>query len=277
MQRLRAGRAIDTFARDVRHAVRLLWRNPLFAVTAALSLAIGIGAVTAVFTLAGALLRFSPTAVANPDRLVDIGRSFDGLPFAFNQASYPDYLDIRRQTTTLEHVFAHPLFPKTMSLAAADGVEEVVGEVVTSNYFAALGTRPAIGRLFGPGDSDQLGASPLVVLSHRYWTRRFSADPGVVGSTVRLGRFPVTVVGVAPEGFQGTTVVAVDLWVPMSMVTSVTGATPDQLTGRGGWVVVGARMKEGVSRAKAEAELNAIDRALRAENPTPQGWRGLRL
>jgi predicted permease len=277
MHRLRAGSAVDTFARDVRHAVRLLWRNPLFAVTAALSLAIGIGAVTAVFTLAGALLRFSPTAVANPDRLVDIGRSFDGIPFGFNPASYPDYLDIRRQTTTLEHVFAHPLFPKTMSLAAADGAEEVVGEVVTSNYFAALGTRPAIGRLFGPGDSDQLGASPLAVLSHRYWTRRFSADPGVVGSTVRLGRFPVTVVGVAPEGFQGTTVVAVDLWVPMSMVTSVTGATPDQLTGRGGWVVMGARMKEGVSLAQAEAELNAIDRALRAESPTPRGWRGLRL
>jgi len=273
----RAGSTLDAFARDTRHAARLLWRNPLFAITAALSLGVGIGAVTAVFTLGGALLRFSPEAVAAPGRLVDIGRSFEGVPFGFNPASYPDYLDLRRRTTTLEHVYAHPLFPKTMSLAAADGVEEVVGEIVTSNYFTALGTRPAIGRLFGPGDSDQLGTSPLVVLSHRYWTRRFTADPSVVGRTVRLGRFPVTVVGVAPQGFQGTTVVAVDVWVPMSMVTSVTGITLDQLTGRGGWVVMGARIKDGVSIAQAEAELSVIDRALREESPTSQGWRALRL
>ena len=91
----RAGKAVDAFTRDVRHAARLVWRNPLFAITAALSLAVGIGAVTAVFTLAGALLRFSPTAVTDPERLVDIGRSVDGIPFGFNPASYPDHLDIR--------------------------------------------------------------------------------------------------------------------------------------------------------------------------------------
>ncbi|HEY1305957.1 MAG TPA: ABC transporter permease [Vicinamibacterales bacterium] len=274
----RAGVSIDSLARDVRYAVRLLVRNPLFALTAALSLAIGIGADTAVFTIADALLRFSPEAVAEPARLVEIGRAFDGLPFGFNPASYPDYLDIRRRTTALEHVFAHPLFPKTMSLAAQGGVEEVVGDVVTTNYFAALGTRAAIGRVFDAGESDLSGASPFVVLSHRFWMRKFGGDPAIVGTTVRLNRYPMTVVGVAPEGFQGTTIVDADLWVPMSMVTFVTGSTPDQMEARrAGWLVMGGRLKPGVSLAQAAADLNAIDRALRAEFSSSQNIRGAAL
>jgi hypothetical protein len=252
-------------------------RYPLFAMTAALSLAIGIGANTAVFTIGNSLLRFSPVAVSEPERLVDIGRSFDGLPIGFNPASYPDYLDIRRRTTTLEHVYAHPLFPKDMTVESEAGTEKVVGDVVTTNYFAALGTRALIGRLFLPEESDAQGANPLVVLSHRYWVRSFNADPGIVGQTVRLNRYPVTVVGVAPEGFQGTTVVAVDLWVPMSMVTFVTGSTPGGLDDRrAGWVVMGARLKPGASIEQATADVAGIDRALRSEYPSqshPQPFR----
>jgi predicted permease len=274
----RTGAFLDTLAQDVRYAARVLRRRPLFTLTAALSLAVGIGANTTVFTIANGLLRFSPTAVADPERLVDIGRSLDGPTFGFNPASYPDYLDIRRRTTTLDEVYAHPLFPKAMSLISAAGAEPVVGDVVTSNYFSALGTRAAIGRMFGPADSDQLGAGPIVVLSHRFWTRRFNGDPAIVGQTLRLNRYPLTVVGVAPEGFQGTTVMAVDLWVPMSMVTSLTGATAAQLGARNaGWVVLGARLKPGVSVTQAAADLDAIDRVLREEHPDPRNTRGLRL
>ena len=110
---VRAGAMLDTLGQDIRFAARLLLRHPLFALTAALSLAVGIGANTAVFTIGNSLLRFSPVAVSDPDRLVDIGRSFDGLPIGFNPASYPDYLDLRRRTTTLEHVYAHHSFRKT--------------------------------------------------------------------------------------------------------------------------------------------------------------------
>ena len=265
---VRVGALFDTFAQDVRYAVRLLRRYPLFALTAALSLAVGIGANTAVLTIGNSLLRFSPVAVSDPDRLVDIGRSFDGLSIGFNPGSYPDYLDIRRRTTTLEHVYAHPLFPKDMTVESENGAEKVVGDVVTTNYFAALGARPAIGRLFLPEDSDALGASPLVVLSHRYWVRSFHGDPSIVGQTIRLNRFPMTVLGVAAEGFQGTTVVAVDLWVPMSMVTSVTGSVPASLENRGaGWVVMGARLKPGASIQQATADVASIDRVLRQEYP----------
>src|SRR5512138_3199657 len=135
----RAGASLDALSRDVRYAARLLRRSPLFTFTAALSLAIGIGAMTAVFTIGQALLRFSPEAVSEPSRLVEIGRSFDGIPIGFNPASYPDYLDIRSQATTFEHVFAHTLFPQTLTLSSSRGIESVTADLVTTNYFAALG------------------------------------------------------------------------------------------------------------------------------------------
>src|SRR5262245_60582082 len=157
----RTGARLDALAQDVRYGLRLLARNPLFTLVAALSLAVGIGANTAVFTIAKGVLRFAPAGVEDPDRLVDIGRSFEGLTIGFNPGSYPDYLDVRRRTTTLDDVYAHLLFPQSMSLAFSTGAEKVVGEIVTSNYFAALGTTPAVGRLFRADDSDAQGASPF--------------------------------------------------------------------------------------------------------------------
>jgi predicted permease len=271
----RSGSTLDQIAQDIRYAARLLRRYPLFALTAALSLAFGIGANTAVFTIGKSLLHFSPSGVSDPDRLVDIGRSLD-VPVGMNPASYPDYLDIRRRVTTLEHVYAHPLFLQSMALSSGSGTEQVSADVVTTNYFAALGARPNLGRLFFPDESDQQGATSIVVLSHRLWVRSFRADPSIVGRTVRLNRYPVTVVGVAAEGFQGTTVVAADLWVPMSAMTLVTGATQVTLDARrAGWVVMGARLKPGVTVQQAAAEVAGIDRALRAEYPggNPQPFR----
>ncbi len=270
---VRAGALLDTLGQDVRYAVRLLRRYPLFALTAALSLAVGIGANTAVFTIGNGLLRFSPTAVSESDRIVDIGRSLDGIPFGFNPGSYPDYLDIRRRTTTLDHVYAHTLFPRDMTLVSAAGTDAIVAEVVTTNYFTTLGTRPAAGRLFRADESDRPGESPIVVLSHRFWTRTFKGDPAIIGQTVRLNRQPVTVVGVAAEGFQGTTVVAADLWAPLSMY-----ATTEQLDARGaGWLVMGARLKPGMTVAQAAADLDRIDRTLREEYPRKQGPRPFRV
>jgi hypothetical protein len=145
---------------------------------------------------------------------------------------------------------------------SAAGTEKLVGDVVTSNYFSALGTRAALGRLFLPDESEAQGASPVVVLSQRLWTRSFNADPRVVGQDVRINRQPMTVVGVAPEGFQGTTIVAVDLWVPMSMVTLVTGSTPEGLAARrAGWLVMGARLKPGATVEQAVADVARIARA----------------
>lgn len=273
----RSGATLDEVVQDVRYAVRLLHRYPLFALTAALSLAIGIGANTAVFTIGNSLLHFAPAAVGDPDRLVDIGRSVD-IPIGMNPASYPDYLDVRRRMTTLEHVFAHPLFLQGMTLSSGSGTEEVRADVVTANYFAALRTRPGLGRLFLPDESDQQGASPVVVLSHRLWARSFNSDPSVIGQTVRLNRYPVTVIGVAAEGFHGTTVISADLWVPMSLFTLVTPAAPASLdTRRAGLFVMGGRLTPHATVQQAAAELAGIDRALRAEYPNDENPRAFRL
>lgn len=266
---------LDDATRDAAYAARLLRHNPLFTLTAAFSLAIGIGGTTTIFTVANALL-FRPAAgVTRPDRLVDIDRT-NGR-FGVNLISYPDYLDIRQRATTLDDVFAYKLELTPMSLgrAGADGsvfAEPVFGGVVTANYFPALGVTPAAGRLFGPTDSEQLDASPIVVLSHSLWVRRFDKSPSIVGQAVSLNGRPFTVVGVAREGFRGTTILAADLWVPI-------GATP--FTDKGyvartaAWGLVGGRVKPGVSMAQAAAEIGAIGRTLERDYPAEHAGTGL--
>jgi predicted permease len=257
---------IDDLRWDIRHAARLLRRDPLFALTAILSLAIGIGANTTVFTVAQALLFRDPPGVARPDRLVDIGSSRNGR--GFSTISYPTYLDIRDRAATLDGVYAYSLFPQAMSLAdpagtPSAGAERVFGSVVSANYFAVLGAAPSFGQLFRP---DAGADDAVVVLSHRFWSRRFNGDPAVVGRTVRVNDRPVVVAGVAAEGFQGTGVFAEDVWMPLTAATD--GAT---LSNRGAvWLNAGGRLKPGVRVTQASAELDAIGRALAREHADSQ-------
>src|SRR5262249_46710583 len=158
-----------------RHAVRLVRRNPLFALTATLSLAIGIGANTAIFTVVNALFLRSPAGVQKPDRLVDIGRSQDGGGFDNN--SYPDFLDVTRRVPTLSDVYAYSFDPRPMSLGEADGAQRVFGGIVSANYFRVLGTQPRLGRLFVGDEDDAPGAHAVAVISHRLWMQRYAADP----------------------------------------------------------------------------------------------------
>lgn len=145
---------------DLRYAVRLLRRSPLFTLTAALSVAIGIGATTTIFTMANALLLRDPAGVSRPGRLVDIGVTRQGIGFA--ASSYPNYLDIRDRATTLDGVYAHPRFPEATSIAGAGGNVSVAFVMQASaNYFTVLGAVPAAGRLFGPGDAAESGAAPV--------------------------------------------------------------------------------------------------------------------
>jgi predicted permease len=275
----RSFRWLDDTRRDLRYAVRLLRRNPLFALTAALSLAIGIGANTTIFTVANALLFRRPAGVVDPDRVVDIGRSQAGG--GFNPSSYPNYLDIRQRTTTLDGVYAYPLFPQAMSLGGGRNnvrAERIFGTLVTTNYFTVLGAVPAVGRLFDAGDSEEPGASPIVVLSHGFWTQQFNKDPAIVGRTLALNRHPFTVVGVASERFQGTGVRAGDVWVPMNMVSIATSHGTAMLTNRGvGWLLIGGRLKPGVLVSQAAAEMDAIGETLAREYPKQNRDTGLRL
>ena len=163
---------------DLRYGLRVLVRAPLFSLTAVLSLAIGIGATSAVFTVANGLLLRAVTGGRSAGGLVDIvrTRSDRGADPGIDPISYPDYLDIRARTQQVSDVYAYQLEVQPASVRLDGVAERIFVNRVSMNYFTALGVRAAAGRLFGAGDSETPGASPLLVLSHRFWTRRLQAE-----------------------------------------------------------------------------------------------------
>ena len=262
---------------DLRYALRLLARNPLFALTAIVSLAIGIGANTTIFTIANALLLRPPSGAADPARLVDIGRTQDGR--GFDNGSYPNYLDLRTRNTVFEGVYAYRFGAEPLSLGSPDGAEPIFGNMVTLNYFAILGTRPRIGRLFAATDDEHPGAAPVVVLSYAFWKRRFNSDPSMVGRALTLNGRPFTVVGVAPEGFHGTSVLTGDVWVPMTMVGELSPRLSESIlrSRLSAWLLMGARLKRGVTLPQAQAEVATLGQQLEREFPLDNRGRGLRV
>jgi predicted permease len=243
---------LDILVQDLRYAARQLRHNPLFTVTAVLTLAIAIGANTTIFTLAEALLFADPVGVAQPDRLIDIGAT--RLGGGFSSTSYPNYIDLSQRVTTLQGVYAHPRFPTAMTLqttAGASAPERVFAMQVSSNYFRLMGAAPAVGRL----DLDD-DASP-VVLSHAFWTRRFGKDATIVGQTLKLNGRTFRVMGVAAEGFHGDGVRSPEMWAPLQPNTSRAGA----------WLLLGGRLKPGASWQQARAEIESIGQALHQEYP----------
>ena len=254
---------LETWIQDVRFAMRLLRRSPAFAATATLSLAIGIGANSAIFSLASALLLRPLPGLADASRLVDIGRTQGGR--GFDTTNYPNYLDVRSRTTTLSGVYAYRIEPMPMSLTVPDGAERVYGLMVTGNYFDVLGTRAQAGRFFTDAE-DQPGRNAVVVLSDALWRKRFAGDPAIVGRTITVTGRTYSVVGVAPPGFQGTTLLQSDLWVPLS--NHPRGTVADMFTSRAvTWLMMGARLKPGVTARQADAELRSIGAALEREYP----------
>ena len=275
----RSFRWLDDARRDVRHTGRLLRRDPIFAMTAAVSLAIGIGANTTIFTIANALLFQPPAGVIEPASLVGVGGGRGGG--IIGPTSYPNYLDIRARATSLDGVYAYSRFPKAMSFRAGGpdtSVEGVFGRLVTVNYFAVLGAAPAAGRLLGAADSERPGDSPVVVLSHRFWSQRFNRDPAVIGRTVTLNGRPFTVVGVASERFHGSGARALDLWVPITMLAGLNPRGASALTDRGAnhWLI-GGRLKPDVGVVQAASEMDLIGRALERDQPEQNRGLGLRL
>jgi predicted permease len=263
--------------RDAGYALRLLLRNRAIAMTAILSLAISIGANTAAFTVANALLFRAPAGVTAPDRLVDIGI---GRPDGgFNPSSYAVYLRLRETATTLDALYARPMFPSALSFNAGPDrpIEQVHGQSVTANYFDVLGVRPTIGRVFTATDSARPEGQSVAVISAALWRSRFASDPAIAGKEIRLNERPVTIVGVAPDGFQGIGIVSADLWQPMSAANDAMFANREPALD-GGWLLMGARLKPGVTVEQAAAEIDAIGQALdRQYSKEPGSARTLRL
>jgi putative ABC transport system permease protein len=266
---VRRGAFLETLVRDVRFGARMLWRQPLFALTAVLSLSIGIGATTAIFTVANGLVLRAAAGVADPGTLVDIVRRNPARGPGVDLMSYPDLVDLRQRTTMLDEAFGYQLQIAPASLRVDDTTSAVFADVVTSNYFKALRVPAAVGRVFDRGDAEQAGASPIALLSYEFWMRRFSGDPGIVGRAVRVNNVPLTVVGVVASGFRGMSVVAPDVWLPVSMITvmSAEGGGQELTSRQMPWLMLSGRLKRGVSRAQASAEIAAIGAAIQRDTP----------
>ena len=259
---------LESVLQDVRYGWRLLRRSPLFTLTSALSLAIGIGANTTIFSAASAMLFRPLPGLDDPARLVDIARTQDGK--GFDNSSYPNYRDLRARVTTLTDVYAIKLEAQPMGLGGQDGAERIYAAQVSGNYFTVLGTKPALGRLLvDDDDSGAPGDHPVLVISHELWMRRFGGDREIVGRTVPINGHPFTIVGVAPPGFQGTTVMRSDAWVPLSATILASPRRNASIfeSREAVWLMMGGRLTAGVSVAQANAEVAAIGAALEHEYP----------
>ena len=264
---------LDRLARQLRYAVRVLARSPLYAVTAALSLAIGLGANTTIFTIANALLLVPTHGVRDMHELVDIGRTDNGQ--GFDTVSYPTYTDLRDQNTVFSGMYAIRFEPKPVSLGGADGADRAYSQQVSASYFDVLGIQPAAGRFFQNAD-ERLGV-PLrqTVMSYAFWQHRFAGDPSVVGRDLVLNGDHFTVVGIAPQSFTGNTIVTADLWVPL---TSYAQAMPTDSLLRGrenAWLVMGGRLKPGVTITQARTEMTALMAGLVRQYPDAYQGKGL--
>lgn len=263
---------------DVRFALRAIRRNPLFASVAILSLALGIGANTAIFTLLDqVILRKLP--VKNPDELVMLFQrgAHNGSNMGARMHSYPIYQDFQQKAAPLAEVLCRRLV--AASLSVDNQTERVNAEVVSGNYFSMLGVQPAAGRVFSSAedDRDHMG-HPSVVLSYDYWNTRFARDPHIVGKKVLVNNYPMTVVGVSAAGFVGLDPAsAPQIRVPVQMMRAMfpqwTWVRIEDRRTR--WVQVFARLKPGFTPESAQAPMQVLFRQIREYEqslPAAKDW-----
>jgi len=253
---------MDTLKQDISYAIRVLRRSPGFTALAILTIALGIGPTTTIFSIANSLLHRTPDGVRESSGLVSVYCT--GARFRWGTCSYPVLRDYRDADNGLAAVAAIEAFPASLSTRTTEDPKIVAGMVTSSNYFTILGTRPALGRFFLMEEDDAPNANPVVVLSHSLWTERFASDSEVVGSTVNLNRTSFTVIGVAEEGFVGHLAgYDVGLWVPVGMREAMLGR--DLSNSSSGLVGVGRRLPDWSASQVAEAAA-VITPRLRAQH-----------
>jgi putative ABC transport system permease protein len=265
---------MENLFKDLAYAFRTIGRSPGFAAVAVLSLALGIGANTTIFTLVNALL-LNPLPVSRPSELAAVLTVDEKNP-GVSTVSYPNYKDYRDKNDVFTGVAAYS-FPNLVSMrASGDEPDQVFVEFATGNYFDLLGLEPSLGRFFLPEEDETPGSHPVAVLSHGLWKRKFGSDPKVLGSTIRLSGHPYTVVGVAPDGYKGVTVIfGPDLWVPTMMQLQLAPAQFKNFFDdrRALFFNVFGRLRPGVSLEQASANVGVISNALAQEYPEPNRGR----
>ena len=257
---------VETFVQDVRHGLRMLRKSPGFTTVAVLTLALGIGANTAIFSLVDCIV-LRPLPVNRPGQLVFLTSSWKGggSSTAF---SYPDFRDIQDQT---RNIFSEvtAIQPFQMDGLSGDGKSQPMWVCyVTGNFFDALGIKPALGRFTLPSEGSVVGADPVLVISYADWKARFNRDPNIAGTKMTVNGHPVTLVGVAPEGFRGvTSLLDSQGYMPLGMAPTLKDAPPDILATRSSRSFgIVARLQPGVDILQAQSALQVVAKRMSQEH-----------
>jgi hypothetical protein len=261
---VRGVRFLEEIWQDLRYGARMLAKQPGFTLVVVVTLALGIGANTALFGVLDRLLvRRLP--VNAPEQLVNLsGRDPD--------LSWPTYLDYRDQNDVFDGLLAYKETP--LNLSEGGQAERITGVLVSGNYFDVLGVRPALGRAFLPEEDRSPGTHPVAIVSYGLWRRRFGGDPKLVGRSITLNTYDFTVIGVAPPEFRGVRLgLAPDVYVPVNMIAQAWPTQkPETLNSRYfSWLNLMGRLKPGVDRAQAEASLSTLLSRMRQVHPNASG------
>ena len=258
---------MDRLIQDLRLAFRRLNQNPGFSAVAVLTLALGIGANTAIFSIINAVL-LRPMPVARASEIVSLNETMGGNTFP--AISYPNYRDLRDRNTVLSGLMAYRFLPASLGLPGNS--RRLWGYLVTGNYFDVLGVNAARGRVLRPDDDLRPGGHPVAVLTWPCWQKRFGGDPAAVGRAVKFNGMDFTILGVTPKGFFGTELYfAPDVFFPMMMQKQLEGGGGYLENRDAGNLFSAGRLKPGVTMARAEAGLNGIARGLAQQYPRVDG------
>jgi predicted permease len=256
---------MENLWKDLRYAFRMLLKAPGFTFIAILALGLGIGANTAIFSVFNGFL-WRPLPVKAPQQLVALVSKSRDLDYTL-PLSYPDFQDYRQLRSVFSDVIA--FIPNPVSFAAHGQPERVWTEMVSGNYFSMLGVEPARGRTFAADEGWVPGKDPLIVLSYKFWQRRFGGDPYVVGQTVQVNQHPFTIIGVAPESYRGAYYfIEPDFYLPLTALSLISQAHADDLNKRSGsYYRVLGRLQPGVTAAQAMAAAQPLSLRLAQEFP----------
>jgi len=246
---------MQTLWQDLRYGARMLVKKPGFTLVAILTLALGVGASAAIFTVINAAL-LRPLPYEDAERLVVVATTMRRETVEVRSSSYPDFVDWRDQNTVFERIAARA--EASFTLTGGAGPERVDGELVSADYFPLLRARAAFGRTFLPEEDSAPDMRRVALVGHSLWQRRFGGSPALVGQTIQLNDGNYTVVGIMPEGFRGVSDEA-EIWLPMMMVSSVTPAGVLQARNQR-WQSTVARLKPGTTLAQAQTEMDVIMR-----------------
>jgi predicted permease len=255
---------LETLWQDIRFALRMLRKNPGFTAVAVLTLALGIGANTAIFTVVySALLR--PLPYSHPEQIVALGETRDpnAASVTSTEVSYPDFLDWRKSSKSLQSLAGAAGMGVTLT-GSAGNPEFVDAAQVTSNFFSVLGVKPTLGRDFVSGE-DELNSPKVAILSYGYWQSQFGADQQVIGRSVRIDNESVSIVGVLPREFQFAPVASPAIWVPFHPIAEFMSRRNLR------WFHVYGRLAPGASFAEADSEMKGITDQLKAAYPQENG------